>query len=713
MKQAIIKKGMVIGEEVPAPLVSKGSVLIKVVNSCISAGTEMLGVNLSSKSLIKRALEQPEKIQKVINMAISDGIAKTYKQFKGLLNAGKPTGYSLSGIIIGVGEGVKNFKVGDKVAAAGGGVANHAEYVDVPENLVVNIPEGLDYIKASSVTLGAIALQGIRRTDLKLGEYSMVMGCGVLGMLTIQMLKKSGIRVAASDINNKRLKIAKELGAEIVINPLEKDSVKQVNNWSDGYGVDAVIFTAATTSNEPLSMSFQMCRRKGKLILVGVSGMEIKREDIYTKELDFLISTSYGPGRYDKNYEEKNLDYPYAYVRWTENRNLKEYLRLLKDGSIKLDKIIDNIFPIDKVSAAFSSLKNPEKHPLMIILDYGKPAIDDLAIYSSHDRKININTIQVNKDLINIALVGTGNFATSVHLPNIHKLKNKYNLYAIMTKTGHKGKEIARQYNANYVTTNYNDILNDDNIDLVLICTRHDSHAELTLNALQKGKNVFVEKPLATNEDELERIKYFYKDGFNNKPLLMVGFNRRFSKYAREIKKYTDNRINPLFIHYRMNAGFIPLDHWIHESGGRIVGEACHIIDLMSYFIGSKIKIKSICYENLSPKTKKFSYNDNKSMILAYEDGSVATIEYFAVGSRLYPKEYMEIHFDEKTIILDDYKLLKGYGVKINELKTRTSQKGHFDELEILYKTLIEKNSLWPIEFWDMVQTTEISMMIN
>ncbi len=711
MKQAIVRKGKVIGEEVPAPLVSKGSVLIKVVNSCISAGTELSGVNLSSKSLIKRALEQPEKIKKVMNMAISDGIAKTYRQFKMLLNAGKPTGYSLSGIIIGVGEGVRNFKVGDKVAAAGGGLANHAEYVDVPENLVVNVPEGLDYIEASSVTLGAIALQGVRRADLKLGEYCLVMGCGVLGLLTIQILRNSGIRVAACDIDKTRLKVAKELGAEIVTNPLDSYSIGQVNNWSDGYGVDAVIFTAATTSSEPLSISFQMCRKKGKLVLVGVSGMEINRGDIYAKELDFLISTSYGPGRYDKSYEEKNLDYPYAYVRWTENRNLKEYLRLLKDGYVKLDKIIDKIFPIDQVSAAFSSLQDPEKKPLMVILDYGKPVIDDLSVYYSHDRKIIIKPVQVKKDLVNVALIGTGSFATTVHLPNIQMLKDKFNLYAIMTKIGHEGEEIARQYNTNYVTTNYDDILNDNNIDLVMICTRHDSHAELSLNALQKGKNVFVEKPLATNADELNKIKDFYKDGIDNKPVLMVGFNRRFSKYAREIKRYTDNRINPLFIHYRVNAGYVPLDHWVHENGGRIVGEACHIIDLMSFFTGSKME--SVCYENLVPKTEKYSSSDNKSVILSYEDGSLATIEYFAVGSKLFPKEFMEIHFDEKTILLDDYKLLKGYGVNINELKTRTSQKGHIEELEILYKALTEENSPWPIELRDMVQTTEISILIS
>ena len=712
MIQALVKKGKVLCEEVPAPVVSKGSVLIKVVNSCISAGTEVSGVTASGKSLVKRAFEQPEKIAKVLKMLKSNGIAKTYKKVVGEVEASNPTGYSISGVVIGIGEGVSNFEIGDKVAAAGGGVASHAEYVDVPVNLVVKIPYGLDFLNASTVALGSIAMQGVRRADLKLGEFCVVFGVGILGLLTIQILIISGVRIAAIDIDENRLNIAKELGAEVILNAQKENSIKVITNWSVGFGADVVIFTASTESNEPLSISFNMCRRKGKLVLVGVSGMTIKRNDIYSKELDFLVATSYGPGRYDKDYEEKGIDYPYAYVRWTEKRNMIEYLRLINQGIIKLEKLINKIYPIDKVMEAFNSLKNTQNKPLMVILDYGKIEFEKLDFYRNHERKVIKNNNPIKKGIINIAIIGVGNFATGMHLPNIQKLKNKYKLYAVMDRVGLKAKTIAEQYKANYATTEFNDILNDKNVDLVMVCTRHDSHAELTLKALRAGKNVFVEKPLATNQKDLDKIKEFYKEGkIQNKPVLFVGFNRRFSMYAREIEKQTDKRINPLFIHYRMNAGFIPLDHWVHENGGRIVGEACHIIDLMTFLIGTKIK--SIYSESLNPKTGLMSKSDNKTIILKYDDGSIATIEYFAVGSKEFPKEYMEIHFDEKTIIMEDYKSLKGYGFRINELSTKTSQKGQLEELERLYITLKGDNPNWPIAFWDMVQTTNVTLQIN
>ena len=712
MIQALVKKGIVIGEQVPAPLVSKGAVLIKVVNSCISAGTETSAVKASGKSLIKRALEQPEKVKKVIDMVRSDGVAIAYKNVMGELETGRPTGYSLSGVVIGIGEQVTEFEIGDRVAAAGGGVASHAEYVDVPVNLVVKMPPEVDFIAGSSVALGAIAMQGVRRADLKLGEFGVVIGTGLLGLLTVQMLRSSGVRVAALDIDSSRLEMAKTLGAELVLNPLEDDPVKKITAWSGGYGADAVLFTAATASNEPLSQAFQMCRRKGRVILVGTSGMEIKRSDIYTKELDFLISTSYGPGRYDKNYEEKGCDYPYPYVRWTEQRNMAEYLRLIQSGDLNVTRLVSDVYPIEKVTAAFRRLKNPADKPLMVILDYGEPDSDKLALYKNHDRKIIINQKLVTKDVINIALVGVGNFAMAMHLPNIRKLSGKYRLYAVMDKLGHKAKNIATQFDCSFATSNYDDVLSDSNIDIVFICTRHDSHAELVLKALQAGKHVFVEKPLATDPTDLKKIEKFYDDEqITKKPVLMVGFNRRFSRYAAEIKKHTDKRVNPLFIHYRMNAGFIPLDHWVHENGGRMVGEACHIIDLMTYFTGARIK--NVSFESLTPNNEAISKSDNKSFILKYDDGSVATIEYFAVGSKQFPKEYLEIHFDEKTIVMEDYRSLKGFGLKLNELTTAKSEKGQFEELIRLHDTLTGKNTKFPIEIWDLIQTTRVTFLLS
>lgn len=710
MIQAIVKKGKVLGEQISAPQVSKGSLLIKVVSSCISAGTEISNVQGSGKSLIKRALEQPENVKKVINMIKSDGIASVYSKIKGKIDGGNPTGYSISGIVIAVGAGVNDFAVGDSVAAAGAGLANHAEYVDVPQNLVMKTPLGMSFEDSSTVTLGGIAMQGVRRSELKLGEMCVVVGAGVLGLLAVQMLRLSGVRVAVTDFDDRRLNIAKEYGAELVLNPSREDVVEMMTNWSDGHGADAVLFTASTGSSAPLAQSFQMCKKKGKVILVGVVGMEIQREDMYAKELDFLISTSYGPGRYDKNYEEKGLDYPYSYVRWTENRNMTEYLRLVDTGAIKLDKLIDAKYPIEKITEAFESLQTSGIKPLMVLLDYGKVNLNELDSYLNHDRKVIINNSQIKKDIINIALIGTGGFATSTHLPNIAKLPNKYKLHAVMNRTGHKAKEVAEQYKANYATTNYDDILNDKDVDLVLISTRHDSHAELSLKALQAGKNVFVEKPLATTHEDLENIKAFYESDTTNKPILFTGFNRRFSKYTTEIKKYTNNRINPMIIRYRMNAGFIPLDHWVHEDGGRMIGEACHIIDLMTALTDAKVE--SISVESLTPKTDKYSSADNKSITLKYSDGSIASIEYFATGSKELAKEFMEIHFDGKSIIMDDYKSLQGYGIKLDEITTQTSQKGQLEELETLYETIKGNKLDWPIELWDMIQTTETTFLV-
>lgn len=710
MLQAVVKKGKVIGEKVFSPKVSDGCVLIKVVNSCISAGTELTSVNASGKSLIQKAKEKPEKIKMAFNLAKSKGLKELYKAVHNVTESMSPVGYSISGVVLAMGSGVTQYNIGDKVAAAGAGIANHAEFVDVPENLVVKIPQYLDFKRASTITLGGIALQGVRRADLRLGEFCVVTGAGILGLISLQLLRNSGIRVAVIDLDERRLSIAEKLGAEIIINPTENDAVKDINSWTGGYGTDAVIFTAATSNSQPLSDAFKMCKRKGRVILVGVSGMEIKREDIYPKELDFMISTSYGPGRYDKNYEEKGLEYPYAYVRWTENRNMAEYLRLLSHEEIDLSDIIEKDYSIKQVTEAFESLNVTKNKPLMVILSYGNLNETEVNKISSIVDSIELSN-KVCHDKINVALVGTGAFVKSMHLPNLEKLSDKYNIYAIVEKDGLKAKAIGKQYKAAYVTSDYNKVLEDKNVDLVMISTQHGTHAEMVLEALKHGKNVFVEKPLATKENELQKIISFYENATLIKPALMVGFNRRFSKYSVEIKTHTQKRINPLFIHYRMNAGYIPLEHWVHENGGRIVGEGCHIIDLMSYFTESEIE--SISSESLEPTNEKLSSCDNKSIILKYKDGSVCTIEYFSNGSKDFPKEYMEVHFDEKTIVMKDYKSLKGYGVKVNEIQTENSEKGHVEELVRLHEYLSGLSEVSPIQLRDMFQTTKATFIID
>ena len=704
MKQAVIKKGIVISEDVAAPIVSEGCVLIKVVNSCISAGTELVGVEQSAKSLIQKAKEKPEKILQAFNMLKSKGINKLVKTVKVASDSISPVGYSISGIVLATGDGVNNFRAGDRVAAAGAGLANHAEFVDVPENLVMKLPQNLDFEKASTVTLGGIALQGVRRADLKLGEFCVVTGAGILGLLSVQFLLLSGVRVAVIDLDERRLEIAKELGAEIILNPNKTDIVKDINNWTGGHGADAVLFTAATSSSKPLSDAFQMCKRKGRVILVGVSGMEINRGDLYQKELDFLISTSYGPGRYDKQYEEKGLDYPYAYVRWTENRNMEEYLRLLSTNQVDLSLMIEKKYSIDEVTEAYSVLQQSEKKPLMVILDYGE--IEENNLSNDFSRKVIINN-NLTTGKINVAIIGAGAFATSLHLPNLQKLKDKYSIYAIVDKDGLRAKSVAKRFGASIASTSFKDVYQDKNVDLVMICTRHDSHAYLALEGLKAGKHVFLEKPLATTKEELIEIEEYIESN-ESVPVLTVGFNRRFSPYIQELKKYTDKRINPVYMHYRINAGFIPLDQWVHEHGGRIVGEVCHFIDLLSYITGSEVK--ELSFNKLEPMNNKFTPQDNLSIQLKYEDGSIGVIDYIAVGSKALPKEFLEVHFDEKTIIVDDFKSIKGYGVKVKEVSSQEPLKGHLEELEILNDSI--KNKTLPIALNDLFTVSRLTFLL-
>lgn len=712
MLQAIVKKGKVFAEQVPTPIASKGSVLIKVKYSCISAGTESSGVKESGKSLIKRAMEQPEQVKQVWEFFRSNGLSKTIQRVKGQVDSGKQTGYSISGQIIAIGQGVTDHKIGDHVAAAGAGIANHAEFVDVPINLVMKMPKNLGFEEASTVTLGGIAMQGVRRCDLKLGEFAVVQGAGILGLLAQQMFQASGVRTIVIDLDEKRLELAKSFGASLMLNPKKDDIVKEVNLYTGGKGADAILFAAATSSSEPLSDSFKMCKKKGKVVLMGVSGMEINRADIYAKEIDFLISTSYGPGRYDRNYEEKGLDYPYAYVRWTENRNMEEYLRLVDEGHIDVQAMISEIYPIEDVDKAFENLKPQagQEVPLISLLTYPeRPEIDN---HSENNGKTVITRNNYQKksgDVIQVALIGAGGFAKGMHLPNLKSLSHQFQLRAVMNRTGFNAKAVAEQYNAQYATTDYQEVLRDSEVDLVLITTRHDSHANYVLQALKAGKNVFVEKPLCISEEELQEIETFYETK-GEKPLLMVGFNRRFSKYATEIKRHTSKRINPLLMRYRMNAGYIPLDHWVHESGGRIIGEGCHILDLMRYFTESPIQqIQSI---QLSPKNDHYSSTDNTSIQIKYQDGSIAIIDYFANGSKSLMKEQLEVHFDGKSIIMEDFKKLIGYGIKVNNLESKISQKGQLEELKVLYHSLTETNQPWPISLEEMIETTRASFVV-
>ncbi|EKS4342891.1 bi-domain-containing oxidoreductase [Clostridium botulinum] len=703
MKQVLVKQGQAITDNIPAPVVSDNGVLVKVMYSCISAGTEMMGINESGKSLVKKAMEQPEKVKKAFNMFKSGGLNAVLGKVKDM-GSGKPTGYSAAGVIIGIGKNIKDLKIGDRVACAGAGIANHAEYIDVPRNLVMRIPEGVSFDFACTVTLGGIALQGVRRADVRLGEIVAVIGMGILGQLQIQMLKASGCRVIGVDIDDRRLNIAKENGCDYILNSKNTDVVKEIEKITEGYGVDVVLITAATSSNEILSQAFGMCRRKGKVVLVGVVGNEYNREDMYKKELDFIISTSYGPGRYDPMYEEEGIDYPYAYVRWTENRNMEEYLRLVSNNKIELNTLIEKVYEIDKADRAYEELKNGENKPLMILLKYSEEMPDKIQ-----------RTVYVNKEVgkkdgkINVAIVGAGGFAKEMHLPNLQKLKDTYNIYSVMSRTGTNAKAIAAQYEASYATTDYNDIINDPNVDMIMICTRHNLHAEMAIEAMKKGKAVFVEKPMALNEYELEKVLKTIEE---TKVPYTVGFNRRFSKYAVEVKKHIKDRLNPIIVNYQMNAGYIPLDFWVHtkEGGGRIIGEGCHIFDLFNYFTDSEVATVSV--DSISAETDNISHRDNVVITLKYKDGSICTLTYTSLGNNSYSKEFCEVYCDGKIIIIDDYKKINGYGVKVENIQSSNSDKGQYEEI-LEFSKVIKSGENYSIPVWQLEQASKVSYLVE
>ena len=513
----------------------------------------------------------------------------------------------------------------------------------------------------------------------------------------------SGATVIVTDVDNRRLEIAKKGGVNYAFNASE-DVVKEVALITGDHGADSVIVTASTNSDELLSQSFKMCRRKGKVVLIGVSGMNLKREDMYKKELDFLISTSYGPGRYDSRYEEKGEDYPYGYVRFTEKRNLESYLRLIADGKINIDDIIEKVYPVENASEAYEVLKNGENKPLIVLLKYSEKDClqTDSYLYSN-------SSYRKNEGALKVALCGAGGFAKGMHIPNIKRMKDKFCLYAIQSRTGANAQSIALENNAKYATTDYDQILKDPEVDVVMICTRHNLHADMAIKALKAGKAVFVEKPMALSLEETDDIVRVAKE--THSPF-MVGFNRRFSKYVQEVKKQVINRKNPLMISYRMNAGYIPQDHWTQteEGGGRIIGEGCHIIDLFNYLTDSKAL--EISVNKLSPNTENVSGEDNCFITVKYEDGSVCNLLYTGQGSNEYGKECCEIFVDGKVFVIDDYKILKAYGTKINEIKSLLPEKGQFEELEAFYKGIINGEG-YPIPLWQLEQATKISILVN
>lgn len=709
MKQVLVRRGQAVVERVPAPAAEAGTVLVRVDHSCISIGTEMSGVRSSGRPLWKRALDQPEQVRRVAGMVAQQGVRATADAVRGKLDAGTATGYSAAGTVVEAGAGVDDLPPGTRVAVAGAQYAHHAEVVRVPRNLAVPVPDGVSLADASTVTLGAIALQGVRRASPTLGETFVVIGLGILGQLTAQLLAANGCRVIGTDLDRGRIRTALELGMHLGVHPEDGAEPDQVSRLTDGVGADGVIITAATPSDAVMSTAFRMCRRKGRVVLVGDVGLALNREDFYRNELDFLISTSYGPGRYDERYEEHGLDYPVGYVRWTENRNMREYLRLVAEGKVRVAPLVAATYPVDQAGEAYAGLAGAEK-PLMVLLSYPSAAGEDpLARRVANPRA----APSPGSGRVRLALVGAGGFARGMHLPNLKALDDLYQLRAVVSRTGHNAAGTAAQFGAEYSATDYAEVLADPQVDAVLLATRHDLHAPMLLQALRAGKHVLVEKPLALTAAETEEVRAFYAAApAQGAPVLLTGFNRRFSPFAARAAELLAGRSSPLLMQYRMNAGYIPLDHWVHgpEGGGRNRGEACHIYDLFTFLCGARVA--SVQAAPVRPATGHYSPRDNFVATISFTDGSVGTLVYTALGASDLPKERMEVFADGKVLVLDDYLRLTVHGARAKGVELKAQDKGQKEELRA-FAAAVLGGGAWPIPLWQQLQATEIALEVE
>ncbi|WP_295795875.1 bi-domain-containing oxidoreductase [Mucilaginibacter sp.] len=673
MKQIIqdLKNGHTVLEEVPAPVVKSGQVLIQTTRSLVSLGTERMLVEFGRSNFLQKAKQQPEKVKMVLDKVKTDGLKPTIDAVFSKLGQPLPLGYCNVGKVIAVGKGVSDFKVGDRVASNG----HHAEYVSVPQNLVASIPANVTDDEAAFTIIGSIGLQGIRLIAPAFGETIVVVGLGLIGLLTAQLLKANGCRVIGFDFDEKKVKLAHDFGI-LAYNPAAgNDQVKVVEDLTNGVGADGVIITASNKSDEIISQCAKMSRKRGRIVLVGVIGLNINRSDFYEKELSFQVSCSYGPGRYDDNYEQRGNDYPLAFVRWTEKRNFEAVLNGISSGAINVNPLITEKVKLDDFGKIYDNISSSAS--IASILDYGD------------DKEIPTNVVNLSSNSFNgqkgvLGIIGAGNFTGAMILPSLKKTSAliKY----IASSGGLSGTVMAKKFNIANSTTDYKSILADAEVDLVLITTRHNLHAQMVVEGLAAGKHVFVEKPLALNTNELKDIIETHQA---HQKTITVGFNRRFAPLSVKMRKLLGNGNAPINIIATMNAGFIPGTSWVHDSevgGGRIIGEACHFIDLCTYLASSKVK--SVCMNTMGVNADE--YTDNASILLKYENGSNAVINYFANGSKAYSKERIEVYSQERTLIMDNWRKLSGYGFKGFSSESSSQDKGHANQFNLLVKAVKE-----------------------
>ncbi|MCF6768121.1 bi-domain-containing oxidoreductase [Thiotrichales bacterium 19S11-10] len=699
MKQILqsLKTGETVIEEIPCPKNLNGSLLIETNKSLVSAGTERMLVEFGKASLLGKIRQQPDKVKMVLEKIKTDGLATTLEAVKAKLDQPIPLGYCNVGKVVEVSNCVDGFDIGDRVVSNG----NHAEVVRVPRNLCAKIPDNVTDEEASFTVLGSIALQGIRLSKPTLGECYTVIGLGLIGLITVQLLRANGCRVLGIDFDTKKCALAKEFGAEVINLSDGGDPITAAELFTKGQGIDAVIITAATKSNEPLHQAATMCRKRGRIILVGVIGNEFSRADFYEKELTFQVSCSYGPGRYDDHYEQKGHDYPIAYVRWSENRNFQAVLDMMSAGKLDVKPLISHRFKFNDANKAYDVLEN-EKNALGILLSY--EAEENKNKFKC---EVILNHTAMKKEALSVGFLGAGNYASRTLAPAFKKAN--VNLKNVVSSQGITAKLVAKKESFSQSLTDEHLLYQDSELDIIVIATRHNQHARQVVSALDAKKHVFVEKPLALTLGEIAQIESAYKKADNK--LLMVGFNRRFSPQVQTIKRLISQDKMPKSFIMTINAGDIPQDHWTQNKavgGGRIIGEGCHFIDLLRFLSGSKITSFSAVSIKVSSST-----SDDKAMItLTFEDGSCGSIHYLANGHKSFPKERLEVFCNGKILQLDNFRKLTGYGWKgFRKQHLRKQDKGQANCVKAFIDA-IKQGKEAPIPFEEVMEVSSISIKI-
>ena len=703
MKQILqsLKTGQTEVAILPIPSVKRGQLLISTTNTLISAGTERMLIEFGKASWIEKAKQQPDKVRMVLDKIKTDGPIPTIEAVLNKLDQPLPLGYCNVGKVSDMGAGIHGFNIGDRVISNG----RHAEVVSVPVNLCAKVPDCVTDEEASFTVLGAIALQGIRLIQPTLGETVVVTGLGLVGLLTVQLLRAHGCRVVGLDFDKDKLNLARQFGAEVVDLHAGEDPVKVTELYSRGRGVDAVIVTAATKSSEPIHQAALMCRKRGRIVLVGVTGLELSRDDFFKKELTFQVSSSYGPGRYDPNYEDKGQDYPVGFVRWTEQRNFEAVLDMMADGKLNVNPLISHRFPIGDAEKAYD-LVTGSGVSLGILLSY--PGLD----VATTSKTVKLKTIKIMPAIgdfkrVSVSFVGSGNYATAVLIPAFKDAGAR--LRIIASSAGVSGFYAGRKFGFDETTTDINYLYSDAATDAVVISTQHDSHTHFVLEALKAKKHVFVEKPLSLTLSELEKFKSAYDEvhwAQKSPPFVMVGFNRRFAPHIKKMKELLDGVTGPKAFIMTVNAGIIPADHWTQDQevgGGRIIGEACHFIDLLRFLASAPI----VAYHCIGMEciTK-----DTVTIQLTFLNGSIGTIHYFSSGSKTFPKERLEVFASGRVLQLDNYRRLIGFGwPNFKKMNLWRQDKGQKACAKAFIKA-IEGSASAPIPIEEIIEVSRIAI---